>query len=232
MKATALRQSRLITAAAASAAFAFCAAVDAADALDAELREIDGRRVLFLSGEVLPGDESEVVERLAAGDFDEVWLHSRGGDVEAGYAIGYAIRERRLVTRVSSRHICASACVDIFLGGLIRFADPGALLVIHPGSISNSTVLLSDIRSIEDDDEARSTIRLIERRTTDETANWAQYLNFMGVSVELVNRAAEVDFSQGICLTQREMVYYNIVNTSGAPDPAYRPGPPVVNCWR
>lgn len=206
--------------------------VERAAALEAELFFVDGKRVLFLSGPVRVGDQDKIIPRIAKRDFDEIWIHSNGGDVEAAYEIGYAIRERGLATRVAASHVCASACVDMFLGGVIRHVEPGALMVIHPGSISNSSVILNGLRAIDDEEDARMTIRSIERRTTHETANWAQYLNFMGVSVELVNRAAEVDFSEGICLTEDELIYYNIVNTRGAPAPGYRPGPPIVNCWR
>ena len=68
---------------------------------------------------------------------EEVILNSTGGRLDGGLALGRAIREAGLATRVGdsqgcngtgtgvSRGICASACAYAFLGGVTR--DVGAL---------------------------------------------------------------------------------------------------------
>ncbi|MEO1328590.1 MAG: hypothetical protein AAFW46_02925 [Pseudomonadota bacterium] len=200
-----------------------------AAAMTATIRsDAAGAPVLLLEGRIERGDADRVDARLAQGGFLEVWFDSPGGAVEDGYRIGHALRSRRLAARVPRGAACASACVDAFLGGVIRFVDDGAAVIVHPASISKSGRGLME-RLVREGETERA-IQLFEQNATVEAATWARYLTLMGVSLDLVRFAAKVPHACGILLRREELVYFNIVNTAGAPPESYRPGAPQKRC--
>jgi hypothetical protein len=77
--------------------------------------------VLYLGGAVVASDWAAWEEAMArfSNQIDTVVLHdSAGGDSTAGRKIGVDIRKRKLATAVYGH--CASACANIFLGGVTR----------------------------------------------------------------------------------------------------------------
>lgn len=187
-----------------------------------------GAPVLFLEGRIYKEDSAAIIARLRKRDFREVWLNSPGGSVAAGYEIGRELRRLGIATRISSSSVCASACVDAFLGGVIRFADPGARILIHPGSVSgeeNAQFLLQQQVKQGKSEEA---IQMFEQLAAADTVAWTRYLTLMGISQDLVIFAAKVPHRCTITLRQEEMIYFNVVNTAGAPKNGYRPAKPLV----
>ena len=185
-----------------------------------------GRPVLLLEGMIKQGDGAKIVRTLKQRGFREVWLSSPGGSVNDGYQIGNALRRLGMMTRIPDGKICASSCVDVFLGGVVRFVNPSGKIIIHPGSISavpQATKLLEEaVRT----GQSTKAIQLFEQSATAETATWTRYLTSMGVSLDLVAYAAKVPHRCGIVLSRDELVYFNVVNTAGAPRPGYRPSNP------
>lgn len=205
-----------------------CATVSPTVAMEAKLmRTAEGRTVLLLEGAVEPDSSQRVVPALRRGGFAEIWLRSPGGSVKQAYEIGRAIRQMRLATRVAADALCASACVDIFLGGVVRFADPGARIVVHPGSISANEQAQRIAEAGVREGKTEKMIQLFEQNATRETVDWTRYLGFMGISQKLVEYAALVPHRCGIELRPQEMVYFNVVNTGGAPRSGYTPSDPV-----
>lgn len=92
----------------------------------------DGRPITFisLSGEMLTGDASEFdrLTRQAVGH-TVVFLESPGGDLQAGIAIGRAIRKGGHST--AAPKICASACALAWLAGSTRYATPQSEIGFH-----------------------------------------------------------------------------------------------------
>ena len=58
-----------------------------------------------------------------------VRLHSRGGRVAEGLALGTLLRDRGIVTLVNGE--CSSACVTAFAGGARRIIGPYAQIGLH-----------------------------------------------------------------------------------------------------
>lgn len=50
-----------------------------------------------------------------------VQLNSPGGNGSIGRKIGTTIKEKKLYTYVAPRSVCASACVNILMGGVVRY---------------------------------------------------------------------------------------------------------------
>jgi hypothetical protein len=91
---------------------------------------------------------------LAEG-FDDVTLqlNSPGGALLEGIALGEAIREARIITRVARGDECFSACALAFLGGTRRYAtgtgpgrqiEFGAMLGFHGFQIESPTIRLEN----------------------------------------------------------------------------------------
>lgn len=175
-------------------------------------------------------DSQKIILTLQSGNFSEIWLDSPGGDSAAGYKLGKAIREKRHLTRIPQGARCASACVDVFLGGVIRFVDEKASLIIHPGSVSRSDQVNQYVHNALRQGKGSEAIQSVERLNSAETSLWIDYLLFMGVSSEIVAYAAEVPHDCGIVLNRKELVYFNILNTSGQPAPGYKPSDPKIEC--
>lgn len=96
------------------------------------LYEPIGMRVLIAEGEILAGESDRLTQALLqAGQVDEVWLSSPGGNSAEGLLMAEAIRARGIVTRVPRGYACISACSTAFLGGALRYVDSGALYGIH-----------------------------------------------------------------------------------------------------
>ena len=200
-----------------------------AAAMEAKLLNTDsGSTVLLLEGPIRPGDGHKLLPKLEARNFREVWLHSPGGSVKDGYQIGSALRRLGVATRIPPQAICASACVDVFLGGVIRFVDSTGSIVIHPGSISGSPVASRILEKAVNDGHSKEAIQTFEQNATAESATWIRYLTMMGISLDLVSYAAQVPHRCQIVLRPKELVYFNVVNTAGAPPAGYVPSAPRI----
>ena len=200
----------------------------------------DGSTALLLEGEIEQGDAAKLIPVLQSAGVSEIWLNSRGGKVEESIPIGQAVRDLKMVTRVPGNSVCASACVDILVGGVIRFVDPGGDVIIHPGSIAKkmTPLLVGQYRkalaSGKDSKAVQKLVRdyleLLEQNATQDAAIWTRHLTLMGVSIDLVKYAAKVRHSCPILLTRPQLIYLNIINTAGAPPQNYVLPEPVAEC--
>jgi hypothetical protein len=97
----------------------------------------NGTELEFVGG-ITFGVTDEVKKLLdAAPKVREINLDSDGGRVGEAHKLSELIRERGLITYVSST--CASACTIAFMGGLQRYLAPGAKLGFHRGSFPGVT---------------------------------------------------------------------------------------------
>ena len=162
-----------------------------------------------------------------AGNIDEVWLSSPGGNLDQGEAMGRVLRKRGLMVRVPDGHACISACTIAFLGGQIRSVDPGAFYGIHMFSLyfeetdaaKDKVSLLKELVAAEKIQPGGSTIIFrremmdLERSTAQGAAKLAKYLVEMSASLDFLTGM----FGQkqtGVCyVTVPGLVRYNISNT-------------------
>ena len=177
-----------------------------------EFIDAQGRPIIRLSGEVVDNSAGFVINHLQRSSAREIWLDSGGGDVAQAYEMGHYIRANGYRTRIISDAMCASACVDIFMGGILRTADPGARVMIHPGSISN-TGGADLLAHYVEKNEIKQGVQFIEQVTTASAAEWSDYISFMGISKKLVEYAAQVRHDCVIRLNPYELKYFNLTNT-------------------
>jgi ATP-dependent protease ClpP protease subunit len=90
-----------------------------------------GMGIIFLEGEITPGDREDFLTKVASFSSGMVVLDSPGGSAYAGVEIGKAIRMRGLSTWVPSGSTCASACAFAWLGGTKRVVGKTAQVGFH-----------------------------------------------------------------------------------------------------
>lgn len=93
--------------------------------------ETPGGGVIFIFGELKPGDEKTF--NLIAQKYNRaaVLLRSPGGHLLTGLEIGRTIRMRNFGTGVAPKTMCASACALAWLGGTKRYMDDASRLGFH-----------------------------------------------------------------------------------------------------
>lgn len=181
---------------------------------------VDGRKVLLAEGMIDEG----LVPRLEAAlrehqDVGEIWLRSPGGNAQVGNEAGRIIRENNMITRIPAGWACFSACNFLFMGGHIRFVDPGGLFIVHMFThTSDRAAIRSEVARGED-----NTIGLIgdiEQQSALLASADNDFLIRMGVSRLLLTEimyqvravADEENRSTRRCLTQEEVRRYNVAN--------------------
>lgn len=180
-----------------------------------------GRRVLRAEGQI----DEDVAARLDQalkdnGPIDEIWLRSPGGDARAGNAAGKLIRANGIPTRIPPGWACFSACNFIFMGGPIRFVDPGGLFVVHMFThVADKQAVRSELA--KGTDNAIGLIGDVEQDSALLASEDNDFLIRMGVSRKLLT---EVMYQQKAiadspdnkstrrCLTQAEAIKYNVAN--------------------
>lgn len=205
-----------------------CKSLPAA-ALDMELVPYQGKRILVLAGR-LERQDGDRFEKLLPKvmPVDEVWISSPGGSTMAGYAIGRAIRRAGLSVRLPAKAVCASACADLFMGGVARRVDEGAQFGIHMGTVAGPEnlaamveVFIDELSQISQDDlrrgnfdlkRVRRKIQEFEQLAAREAAEWATYIIEMGGSLRLVALGTKTEAGNMNYLNRRELLDLNVVN--------------------
>jgi hypothetical protein len=181
----------------------------------------NGHRVLRAEGQI----DEDVATRLRDAlkenaPIDEIWLRSPGGVARAGNAAGKVIRESGIPTRIPSDWACFSACNFMFMGGVIRYVDPGGLFVVHMFThVADRQAVKSEIS--KGTDHAISLIGAAEQDSALLASEDNDFLIRMGVSRKLLTEVMyqqkaigdeHGDKSTRRCLTQAEAIKYNVAN--------------------
>jgi hypothetical protein len=111
--------------------------------LDFILSMSEGRGNAFSSLRALAGgiaSDAGTAQTVAAQQrsphaFAEVWLNSGGGDVDAGVAMARVLRRHGMTVRLPQNYHCISACTLTFMGGVLRYMEPGATFQVHSASV-------------------------------------------------------------------------------------------------
>ena len=111
-------------------------------ALPAEIKSLsgkDGRVLLLITGEIVPGDSDTFVAAVkqanAAGKLvPNVRLNSDGGNLLEGVKLADAVRFGKISTNVGKNARCASACFLVFAAGQTKYASYGAQIGVHGAS--------------------------------------------------------------------------------------------------
>jgi hypothetical protein len=184
------------------------------------LETVDGVRVLKAEGTIDEGVPDRLRDALQANDpVDEIWIRSPGGNARAGNAAGKIIRESMIPTRIPSGWACFSSCNFVFMGGAIRYVEPGAHFVVHMFThLADKDAVRAEVT--RDADSALELIGDVEQDSALLASEDNDFLIRMGVSRKLLTDvmyqqkavAGQDDKSTRRCLTAGETAKYNVAN--------------------
>jgi hypothetical protein len=171
--------------------------------------------VLVLNGSIGAGDAEQFTRALSTHGALPVYLHSPGGRVGEALKMAEMIRARGLATHVPKGATCASACVLLLAGGIIRTADPSARIGIHMGSGLLNEGAVAALGKIHREHGAVGTAVVgaeFEQRAALWTLRQVNFFLASGISLGLLKAAAEVDHLDVRWLTGSEARSFNLLN--------------------
>ena len=161
--------------------------------------------VILLSGRIDPEADKRFGWCMAAYNVpngSEVNLHSPGGNVRAGMALGREFRRREVTTSVARETPgrfktapggCYSACSLAYLGGKFRVLDAGAEYGVHRFSFSMSTVADADVAQVL-------------------SGHLIDYLKEMDIDSELYSMMSQAGSDEMLVLPKPELERLRVVN--------------------
>lgn len=182
-------------------------------------QQVNGRTVLlgegFIDDDLVPRLEAALRDNPQA---EELWLRSPGGNARVGNQAGRVIREAGIPTRIPSGWACFSACNFLFMGGIARFVDNGGLFIVHMFTHTNNREVIRQ-EVAQGEDNTIGLIGEIEQQSALLASEDNDFLIRMGVSrdllTEVMYRTSAVQDARNRetrrCLTQQEVVRYNVV---------------------
>lgn len=160
-----------------------------------EKLETDNGTLLLLRGSFSLSDDPQALAReVATTGAKVITFDSDGGNVVTAITYGRLIRALGLSTFQLRSAQCASACALAFVGGTIRYAEPGAIGV-HQSSFSPSDVL-----------DGHTAVAAVQQMT----AQIMTYLLEMGVDPKLLQLSLSVPPDDMRYLTAAEMEEYKV----------------------
>jgi hypothetical protein len=180
----------------------------------------NGQRVLKAEGLIDEDVPAKLKDALAGnGQIDEIWLRSPGGIARAGNEAGKLIRASGIPTRIPDGWACFSACNFMFMGGAVRFVDPGGLFIVHMFThVGDRQAVKSELS--KGTDKAIGLIGDVEQDSALLASEDNDFLIRMGVSRKLLTEVMYQqkavtegnDKSTRRCLTRDEDLKYNVSN--------------------
>ncbi len=129
-----------------------------------------------------------------------VTFRSPGGSIMKAMELGRLIRSLRLATIQAARGECESACALAFVGGTVRFAEPGSIGMHRSSFGPENDLAVAD---------AVSAVQQV-------TAETMIYLGEMGVDPSLLQLSLQYDANDMRYLSRSEMEHYRVVTPMGA----------------
>lgn len=171
----------------------------------------DGTRFVLIAGEFAHNDDlgefSAIVRQF---DPSFVTFDSPGGNLAKAMELGRLIRGYGLSTIQLRGLDCSSACSLAFMGGVVRYAEPGAIGV-HKSSFAPGHGMTTD--------DAVSAVQHI-------VAEVMAYMNSSGVDSDLLQLALKYEPGDMRYLSLSEMQEYGVVTDGAAGGPAVTAEPP------
>jgi hypothetical protein len=172
----------------------------------------DGQNFIILSGEFKASDDLREIEAALRADRHAlVSFNSPGGNVYKAMDVGRLIRKLDLSTAQPRHQECASACSLAFLGGVQRYAEPGAIGV-HKSTFDQDIPMT-----------AEEAVSAVQQGTADVIA----YISEMGADPGLLALAFSYDSTDIRYLSGSEMAQFGITTeprSEAASGPAPKTG--------
>lgn len=159
----------------------------------------DGSNYIVVSGQFEADDDLAVFrDKILSSHAVSVSFISGGGNVYKAMEFGRLIRSLGLQTVAARASECASACSLSFLGGVIRYAEPGSIGV-HKSSFGDTSGM-----NVED------AVAAVQQQTADVIS----YMSEMGVDPVLLQLALKYDSNDIRYLSSSEMTQFRVTTVS------------------
>ena len=168
-----------------------------------------------LVGEITDGDFDKVKAALIGAKKKKLFLDSAGGLVSEALLIGNWLRERGFETRIDRSSTCASACVLVFAGGIVRTAHPASTIIVHMGSGLFNEETINDFKNVYEEYGPAGSAMLasyVEQAAALITLKQVNFLLKSGVSISFLDIASRVHHLDGKELTRRQARELNLIN--------------------
>lgn len=164
----------------------------------------DGLNFIVVAGSFAFDDDLSTFSRLVnTSRAGVVTFNSGGGNISKAMELGRLIRKLGLTTLQIRSLECASACSLAFMGGVARYAEPGAIGV-HKSSFSPDANL-----------NANDAVSLVQQLTADILA----YMTEMGIDPRLMQLALKTEANDIRYLSGREMAEFHLTSNGQAGEP-------------
>ena len=170
---------------------------------------------ILLEGEIRAGDFQRVKSSLDGFGNLPLLLNSPGGRVGEALQIAELVRSRKLTTHLPANATCASACVLIFAGGVVRTADRSARIGVHMGSGLLNDEAIQRIRRVYlkyGAEGAAVVATEFEQAAAQSVLRQVNFFLASGVSLRLLQLATSVSHLDVHWLSLSESREFNIVN--------------------
>jgi hypothetical protein len=182
-------------------------------ALAAELKQVGS--TLLMSGRIEEGDADKVINLLQSNRRLQLHLDSNGGSVVEALEIGEALQRYGITTHLPNGSTCASACVTIFAGGVIRTAAYDAKIGIHMASGVFNEYYIDVTKDIIREYGVEATpylTSLFEEMAASIMMKQVYFMLNSGVSLRLLEATTAVSHLEIYWMSREDAISVNLIN--------------------
>lgn len=194
-------------------ALLICLTVSVQVSLAAQFERQD--RSILLEGEIVEGDLDRLRSLLQKNGNLRIDLNSGGGSLGEALELGAFIRSNGLVTHIPKGATCASACVTIFAGGLIRTAHPNSSIGIHMASAVFNDAFVNAMDALIKQYGVEATPYIVSMFEEGAAAAMLKQVYFIleaGVSLTLLEATTLVPHNEVYWLSTDDAILVNLIN--------------------
>ena len=170
---------------------------------------------ILLEGEIVEGDLNRLRARLLKYGNLGVSLNSPGGSLGEALKIGSFIRTAGLATHIPKSAVCASACVTIFAGGLIRTAHPDSNIGIHMASAVFNDSFVQGMEAVISEYGTEATpyvVAMFEELAASAMLRQVYFILQAGVSLRLLEATTSVPHDEIFWMSIDDAISVNLIN--------------------
>jgi hypothetical protein len=170
---------------------------------------------ILLEGEIVEGDLNRLRARLLKYGNLGVALNSPGGSLGEALKIGSFIRTSGLATHIPKSATCASACVTIFAGGLIRTAHPDSNIGIHMASAVFNDRFVQGMEAVISEYGTEATpyvVAMFEELAASAMLRQVYFILQAGVSLRLLEATTSVPHDEIFWMSIDDAISVNLIN--------------------
>lgn len=170
---------------------------------------------ILLVGEIVEGDIDRLKSTLKRYGNLRIDLNSGGGSLGEALQLGAFIRSKGLATHIPKGATCASACVTIFAGGLMRTAHPKSRIGIHMASGVFNDPFIDAMDNVIREYGVKATpyiVAMFEESAAKAMLQQVYFILESGVSLTLLQAITLVPHDEIYWLSRNDAISVNLIN--------------------